>query len=141
MRGGRWVWRHMRYCGGAGVSRIDREGPIHRAILHYLRVVLPGAIIHHSASEGVRGGKAGYLDGAKRKGMGQVSGFPDILALTEAGPLFFEVKAEGSYASPAQKAMHGQLAALGYSVAVVRSVEDVREVLAAWGVATREAAE
>ena len=59
----------MRYCGGAGVSRIDREGPIHRAILHYLRVVLPGAIIHHSASEGVRGGKAGYMDGAKRKGI------------------------------------------------------------------------
>lgn len=50
--------------------RQDREAPIQRAIVAYLRRVLPDAITHHSANEGVRGGRDGYLDGAIKKSAG-----------------------------------------------------------------------
>ena len=52
------------------------EAQIQRAIVAYLRHVLPGAIVTHVPNEGVRGGRAGYLDGARAKAMGQTAGFP-----------------------------------------------------------------
>ena len=32
-------------------KNVDREGPVHRQILQGLRLVLPGALIHHSPNE------------------------------------------------------------------------------------------
>lgn len=123
------------------MPKVDREGPIHRSILAWLRVAMPDAIVHHSANEGVRGGFRGARDGANKKAMGQVAGFPDILVLpwSNIGPLLFEVKAPGNYADATQKALHAQLEALGYRVAVVRSIDDARASLRAWGIATKEA--
>lgn len=46
--------------------------------------------------------------------------------------LKFEVKAEGNYATPDQKAVHETLRANGFRVAVVRSVQDVEECLEHW---------
>lgn len=117
------------------------EAQIHKAILQWLRTVLPDAIVHHSANEGVRGGKAGILDGARRKSMGQVAGFPDIQVITwqHVGPMFFEVKAPGGSVTREQAAMIKQLEALGYRCAVVRSIDDVRARLFEWGIPTREA--
>ena len=112
------------------------EAQIHKAILQWLRMVLPDAIVHHSANEGVRGGKAGVLDGARRKSMGQVAGFPDIQVITwqHVGPMFFEVKAPGGIVTREQAAMIKQLDALGYRCAVVRSIDDVAARMAEWGV-------
>ena len=31
--------------------RVDRERPIHLAVLHYLRLKFPGCVIHHSPNE------------------------------------------------------------------------------------------
>lgn len=122
-------------------KRIDREGPIHKAIVDWLRLVLPGAITHHNRNEiNKRGGLiAKELAEASRRGV--VKGFPDILVLPWAhvGPMLFEVKAPGNYADATQKALHARLEALGYRVAVVRSIDDVRAALQAWGVATKEA--
>jgi hypothetical protein len=117
------------------------EREIQKSIVKYLRQVLPSkCIVHHSANEGVRGGKRGLIDGVRKKEMGQYAGFPDLLVLPYAniGALFFEVKAEGKYASEKQKEVHEQMRDLGYRVAVVRSVDDVRESLAEWGVGTQE---
>jgi len=116
------------------------EAEIQRSIIAYLRTILPHAIVHHSASEGVRGGRAGLLDGAKRKGMGQVPGWPDIIVLPFAhvGPILFEVKSQAGRVSPEQRDMHDRLEALGYRVAVVRSIDQVRQRLADWGVWTQE---
>lgn len=61
--------------------RQDRESAVQRAIVAYLRRVLPDAIIHHSPNEGVRGGRDGYLDGAIKKSAGQVAGFPDLIVI------------------------------------------------------------
>lgn len=119
----------------------DIEGPIHRQIVTYLRAVLPPeCIIHHSANEGVRGGKRGILDGAKRKAMGQVPGFPDIIVLpfSTIGPMFFEVKAPKGRVSDAQSDVLTRLDLLGYRHAVVRSVDDARRCLRMWSIPTRE---
>ena len=117
----------------------DLEGPVHRSIVNWLRTVLPnGCIVHHSANEGVRGGSKGVFDGARRKAMGQVAGWPDITIVTFVGVFFIEVKAEGGKLTPAQKDLHSKLAGLGYGVAVAKSIDDVRECLNDWGVGHRE---
>ena len=117
------------------------EDEIHRSILKWLRMALPDAIVHHSANEGVRGGKAGMMDGARRKAMGQVAGFPDIqvISLAHIGPMFFEVKAPGGSTSREQAALIKRLQEFGYKVAVVRSIDDVRARLFEWAIPTREA--
>lgn len=121
---------------------MSRERPIQRAVVSYLRYALPDAIVHHSVNEQAlsgrdRRGAAIAMRNAKLDGM--LAGWPDIEVLTGKRTLFFEVKCEGGKLSPTQARIHSQIRDLGYSVAVVRSVDDVREVLADWGVPTREA--
>ena len=125
----------------AKAPKVLTEDPIHKSIMQWLRAVLPDAIVHHSANEGVRGGKAGLLDGARRKAMGQVAGMPDITVFTwsHVGPMFFEVKAPGGSVSTAQADIIKRLQAFGYRVAVVKSIDDVRARLFEWGIPTREA--
>lgn len=118
----------------------DREGPIQRAIVAYLRRVLPTAIVHHSPNEGNRGGRVGIIDGGKRKAAGVLPGFPDILIFTGGRGYCIEVKAEGGYLSPIQKKVRDQLAAQGIPYAVCRSIDDARDCLAAWEIKTKEAA-
>lgn len=117
----------------------NREDPVHRSIVNWLRLVLPdGCIVHHSANEGVRGGNRGKFDGARRKAMGQVAGWPDITILTYVGVFFIEVKPEGGYLSKTQKELHEVIRALGLKVAVARSIDDARECLTEWGVGFQE---
>ncbi|EDM70812.1 hypothetical protein RAZWK3B_16760 [Roseobacter sp. AzwK-3b] len=122
-------------------KRIDHESPIQIAIVDYLRSVLPaGCIVHHCRGEINKSGAAFMRELAKAKRKGALPGFPDLIVLPYAniGALFFEVKAEGNYADKNQRDMHEALRALGYRVAVVRSIDDVREALAEWGVGTTE---
>ena len=123
------------------MNRVDRESPIQIQIVEYLRSVLPaGCMVHHCKNEINKRGKGIAIELAKAKRKGAITGFPDLLVLNYAnvGPCFFEVKAEGNYATDTQKEVHEQLRALGYRGAVVRSVEDVRESLRKWAVGTRE---
>ena len=109
------------------------ELPIHRSILHYLQLALPGAVIHHSAQNiGVKGeGIARAV--ALAKSMGMMIGFPDLIVIYRGRVMGFEVKAEGGAASDAQKAVGALFVANGAHWAVVRSIPDVTECLAAWG--------
>jgi len=118
----------------------DRETPIQRAIVAYLHSVMPDALVHHSPGESHLPGKKAMLATVRKKANGMVPGWPDLIVLPYAtvGPLFFEVKAEGNYATTSQKAVHAHLERLGYRVAVVRSVDDVRECLRDWGVGFAE---
>ena len=117
----------------------DRESPIQIAIVDYLRSVLPPAcIVHHCRGEINRSGATFMRELAKAKRKGAIPGFPDLIVLTYVGAIFFEVKAEGNYADKNQRAMHERMRRLGYMVAVVRSIDDVREALAEWGVGTTE---
>jgi hypothetical protein len=124
--------------------RIDREGPIHRSIVEWLRVVLPSeCIVHHCRNEINKRGSAIARELAEAKRKGAVTGFPDLLILPFAngvGACFLEVKAEGNYTDKNQKEVHERLRALGYPVAVVRSIDDAREALIEFGVGFQEAA-
>ena len=117
-------------------AKVDRESPIQIAIVDYLRLQYPDWIIHHAKGEINKGGLAFMREQAKANRKGAVKGFPDlvVLPLSHIGAIFFEVKAVGNYATPDQKALHARMEALGYRVAVVRSIDDVQERLAAWGI-------
>lgn len=121
-------------------KRVDREGPIHIAILGYLRQVLPDAEIHHSAGESHIKGRGAMLATVKKKRMGMVPGWPDltVFPFSTLGPFFLEVKAEGGRVEKTQAECHARLRRLGYRVAVVRSIDDVRETLQGWNIATIE---
>jgi hypothetical protein len=68
-----------------------------------------------------------------------VAGVPDLV-LTHAGrAFFFEVKSPTGRLRPAQKLFLERATASGAKCAVVRSIDDVRAALQAWGVPTREA--
>jgi len=121
------------------MKRQSPERISHLAILDYLRGVLHGnPLIHHSPNELGLSGEAAARQVAKHKHLGMVPGFPDLVAFTFHGPLFFEVKAAANTATAPQRAVHADLTRLNYRVAVVRSIEDVRAALAAWGIPTRE---
>ena len=122
---------------------MSRERPIQRAVVAYLRQVLPDAIVHHSVNEQAlsgrdRRGAAIAMRNAKLDGMSP--GFPDVIVLSWAHMpvMLFEVKAEGGRLTQGQRATQEHLRTLGHKIAVVRSVDDVREALAEWGIASRE---
>ena len=116
------------------MARIDRETPVQIAIVDYLRLQYPSWIVHHAKGEINKRGKSIAIELAKAKRKGAIAGFPDLVVLAPMpiGPLFFEVKAEGNYASDPQKILHAKMKALGYRVAVVRSIDNVKDKLAIW---------
>lgn len=115
------------------------EAEIHKQIVFYLNTILPqDAIIHATLAEGVRGGKRGIIDGARRKAMGQRAGMPDILIFTGGQGYCLEVKSAKGRLSDAQKEVHRLLDAQGIPCAVVRSVEDAREVMREWGLSPKK---
>lgn len=107
----------------------DREGPIHRACLDYLKTQYPRALIHHSPNENSMKGKDVARLIAKNKDMGMVPGFPDIVMLHKGRFYAFEVKAEGNTQEDNQKATQRVIEANGGLYAVVRSVDDVVETM------------
>lgn len=115
-------------------------GPEHKiqvGIVKWLRTVMPDAMVHHSANEVKRRGKGAMLEVSSKKNAGMMPGFPDLIVLRKSGSFFLEVKA-GSSTSTAQVQVHIMLRDRGYPVAVVRSVDDVRDFLLAEGIEFRE---
>lgn len=110
------------------------------AIIKWLRAVMPHAMIHHSVNEGNRSGKAGMLDGVRKKNAGMMPGFPDLIVLPYAttGAFFIEVKAAKGRVSPVQDEVHGMMERLGYKVCVAKSVDDVRDFMRASGIGFNE---
>lgn len=115
---------------------VDREGPVQRAIVRFLRTSLPGSIVHHAKGEINKSGVSIMREQAKAKANGALPGFPDLVVLPgdSWGVLFFEVKAPGGSVQKNQREMHENMTRLGYRVAVVRSVQDVRDSLSKWGI-------
>lgn len=115
----------------------DREGPIQKDTVRYLRDVLPGAVVHHSPQEfGMKGPQIARQI-AKNKANGMLPGFPDVLVLWQGRTLAIEVKAEGNYLTDAQKALRAEIEAQGVPYAVVRSRADVNEFLTGLGIELR----
>lgn len=116
----------------------DVEGPIHRAVLAFLRAVLPaGWLIHHSPNGGTLKGDVG-----RAKGLGTLAGWPDLMIVGRLDDVTFvgcmEIKAERGRLSEDQRAVCDRLMDCGISVRIIRSVEDARKAVADWGLPSRE---
>lgn len=100
------------------------EAQIHKAILHELRLKLPrGSIVHHSPNEVSASGANIAIAISKAKGMGMVTGWPDLEIMLPGGRIvFLEVKRHDGQISKAQAETIGRLSSLGFRVGVVRSV-------------------
>lgn len=117
----------------------DAEGPIHRAVKTYLRSTLPtGWIVTHAANK-----PRSAQQGAREKAMGALAGWPDlqILGPGPGGPSswFMEIKAPGGKLSEAQREVGDRLLDAGFSVRVIRSVDDARKAVADWGLPSKDA--
>ncbi len=68
------------------------------------------------------------------KSDGLMPGFPDLIVFASGGRVgFVEVKQEGSYQQPSQKACQAWLEILGHKYAVCRSAQDAADTLKEWG--------
>ena len=111
------------------------EAELHKLIVDYLQIALPaGSVVHHSPNEGRH--KVAYR--AKQKRLGMRAGWPDLELFIDRtwwradlpwSPIFLEIKTPKGRVSPAQTAVHAELQAAGCAVEIVRSVEDVTEVI------------
>lgn len=122
----------------------DREGPVHKSILEYLRYALPGALIHHSPNEldlgngdgdesdkqRRRQAKAIAQNKAKSKGM--MPGFPDLMVLWRGRFLAIEVKAGSNRADPQQEDVGALIEKNGGRWAVAWDLDDAQRVVRAW---------
>lgn len=126
--------RGVRDDGAAPVRyRRDLEGPIHRAIVELLELVLPGdAIFHHSPNELDMAGPEAARQIAKAKGLGMRPGWGDLEILWRGRFYMLEVKADTSQ-STAQKQVESAVIRAGGLYRVVRSVGDAEEALKTWG--------
>lgn len=117
------------------------EDDIQRAIVRYLRVVLPSGFVVQSTANKPRSAAAGV----RERSMGAVAGWPDLALYGQAEEgrptaWFIEVKAPAGKLSDKQHAVHDRLKLAGFPVAVARSVDDVRDRLHEWGVPARDIA-
>lgn len=117
-----------------GRHKRDLEGPVHVACLNYLRLVLPGAAIHHSPNELDLGGdpKAKAIAQSKAKARGMRPGWPDIEVIWRGQFWTFEVKAGRNQPTKEQIACGEAIIAAGGRWAVVRSVDDVMALVLQW---------
>ena len=108
------------------------ERKVHLAVLDYLRLALPGALIHHSPNGIGLTGPDAARQTAKVRHMGAVSGFPDLMVWWRGQFWCFEVKAEGNKASDLQAAVGQVIEENGGKWAVVRSVLDAEDCIREW---------
>lgn len=112
------------------------EDHVHRSVLKFLRAVLPTHwVVFHTPN----GGSRHPIEAANMKGLGVVAGVPDLQIVGEGGKSYFmEVKSKSGRLQPSQKMFLGKLEKLGADFAVVRSIEDAKACLQAWGLPSRE---
>lgn len=105
------------------------EQQLQRTIVEGMRAALPrGWLVAHVANK-----PRSRVSGAIEKAMGAVKGFPDLIILGEGEVYFMEVKVEGGYLSPDQKAVRDRLLGLKHRIGVVRSFDDVCDLARTWG--------
>jgi len=117
------------------MARQNLESQLQKHIVDYLRAILPQSIV------------AAIPNGSQRTATGRpanavpgfTSGLPDLMVLIPQGRVvFFEVKAPKGRVSDAQLDIHLRMHGLNHEVAIVRSIDDVKNALEAWNIKTRE---
>lgn len=132
------VAKATRKRGAFGLDRthLPTEADTHKAILAYLRAVLPDAIVFHPANGGTRH----VREAVNLKRMGVLAGVPDLCIVRDGRVYFMEVKrAKGSKISEGQHEFWRWCQAHETPMAFVSSVDDARRSLASWKLPVREA--
>lgn len=110
----------------------DLEGPIHRAILELIPVILPGAVPHHSPNEIDLASRDVARAIAKQRKNGTRKGWPDIEILWRGKFMTLEVKAGRNVPTDDQIECGRAIVEAGGRWAVVRSISEAESVLRAW---------
>ena len=117
------------------VAPVAPEDELHASVADALRYLCPSdAVVNtwelRNASSAIEGGR--------RKRLGALPGWPDMGVFWQSRIVFLELKrSRGGQLSPAQKLLHPRLEAAGFPVAVVRSVPEALDAVAAAGVPLR----
>jgi len=81
---------------------------------------------------------AGPVEGARKKRLGCIAGWPDCGVFWRGRVVLLELKRQrGGVLSDAQKSLHPRLAAAGFPVVVCRSLDDALAAVEAAGVPLR----
>ena len=115
--------------------KLGVEDRLQKSIVDWLRLCVPHSVVFAVPNEGRRS----FAQQARHKALGMLAGVTDLVLVTGQGVFFIEVKGPKGRVSPEQDDFMGWCRSLGHGTAVVRSLDDVRLALKAWGVATREA--
>lgn len=109
-----------------------REIDLHRSVAAFLRVAIMDSecLWWHTPN----GERRDARTGAKLKSMGARAGVPDFCFVLPSGQsAFIELKGDGGL-SQSQRSFRDDCQAIGAKWAMCRSVEQVVDTLAAWGV-------
>lgn len=120
------------------VKRKSPERALHKAVVQYFKLALPAnAFWWHTPN----GGKRSVIEGAIFKALGVKPGIPDLFILYDGRLHGIELKA-GTALSVAQHECMEEIVNAGGTVAVARSIDQVKEHLKRWGLlkAARKAA-
>jgi VRR-NUC domain len=117
-----------------GTGRKHPEQSLQTHVASLLTWLLPPEVPWTAIGHGGGGKTRGMI----LKGMGLHAGWPDMVLLHRGRSCWIELKAARGSLSPEQKVVHEALRAAGGWVAVCRSTDEVRGVLDAWGIPTRE---
>lgn len=126
-RGMKLAWKRRK----ANAAPTPSEAQIHRSVAEYLAGALKPPTIWTTIGHG--GG--GRVRGAQLKAMGVQKGWPDILVMYSpddriaCGVLGIELKAEGKYQKPEQRAVEAAFKDCHAWYVLCRSVEEVEKAL------------
>lgn len=104
--------------------------------MRYLRPALVDDARMLAVNGELPGGKDQVRRAGRRKAMGYTKGTPDMLLLWQGRAHFLELKGRENLSrnlTPEQRVFRDYCGANGFDYAVVRSLEQAREVLAGWG--------
>lgn len=110
------------------------EDDLHAAVSAALRVLLPTDAVLNTWE--LRNA-ASAAEGARRKRLGALPGWPDIGVFWGGRVALLELKRYRGYRSPAQRELHPRLEAAGFPVAVCHTVVEALDAVTARGVPLR----
>jgi VRR-NUC domain len=113
---------------GRKIIKDGSEASIQRAVIQFLKAKYPRAL--YCASAG--GMRTSYSQAARMKMTGYKRGFPDLAIYEPRNGyhgLFLELKKEGGYPSPEQKAWIEELTKRGYSAYICTGYDETTRII------------